>query len=132
MMRRYLIYLLVAITAVVLLCAGGAIGYEFFYAGTRIVVRNTGQEAMRDVTVHVTGRVYSLGDLAPGDSRTQKVSPTGESSAEIEFTDEGDRRVRLNADCYFEPGLGYRGRIDVEIRDGKIVAVKDEAKGLFY
>jgi hypothetical protein len=121
-MSRYRVHFIVA---AILLCAG-VIGYFVFAPGVRVTVRNTGQEMMRDVTVHVTGRAYAIGDLAAGGSRTRRVSPTSESHVEVEFTDEQSRRVRLVAGAYFEPG--YRGQIDIEIRDGKVVAVKDEVR----
>jgi hypothetical protein len=100
-MSRYRICLFVA---VFLLFAGGAIGYLVFSVGVRVAVRNTRAEKIRDVTVKVTGRSYVIGDLAPGISQTAKVSPTSESSVEVEFTDEQERRIRLNAGGYLEPG----------------------------
>lgn len=118
------------IVVVILLCGGGAIGYAVCTRGVRVVVRNTGQERMRDVTIHVTGRMYALGDLAPGNSGSQRVSPTGESSVEIEFTDEQGQRVRLGAVGYLEPG--YRGQIEMEIQNGKASAVKDEIQISIY
>src|SRR5436309_1468181 len=99
-MSRYRVY----ITSTVLLICIGVICYLVFAPEVRVTVWNTGQEIMGDVTIHVTGRAYSLGDLAPGVSRAQMVSPTSESHVEVEFTDEQDSRVRLKVDCYFEPG----------------------------
>jgi hypothetical protein len=125
-MSRYRVHIIVAAA----LLFAGVIGYIVFAPGVHVTVRNTGQEAMRDVTVQVTGRAYSLGDLAPGGSRTRQVSPTSESHVEVEFTDEQGKRVRLAAGGYCEPG--YRGQIDIEIRDGKVVAVKDEVRISIY
>jgi len=46
------------------------------------------------------------------------VHPTGESHLEIEFTDADGQAKRLDAGGYFEPG--YRGTIDISIKDGVI------------
>ncbi len=61
---------------------------------------------------------YDLGDIAPGESATARVNPTGESELEVEFRDTDDQTHRLNAGGYFESG--YRGSIRVEIKDGVI------------
>jgi hypothetical protein len=126
-MSRHRLHILLA---VILLCVGGEISYLVCTAGYKISVRNTGQENMRDVTVIVTGRCYSIGDIAPGSSRSRRVSPTGESSVEVEFTDEQGKCVRLAAGGYLEPG--YRGQMDIEIQDGKIVVVKDKMRTVPY
>lgn len=123
-MTRYRLHIIIAAT---LICAGGGIGYRFCTAGVTVSVRNTGQEMMRDVTVLVTGRRYSIGDLAPGGSRSRRVSPTSESSVEVEFTDAQGGRILLMAGGYLESG--YRGQMDIEIRDRKIAAVNDEIQG---
>jgi hypothetical protein len=122
MMSRNRVHIIV----VGVLLFAGVIGYIIFGPGVHVTVRNTGQVVMRDVTVHVTGRAYSLGDLAAGGLRTQKVSPTGKSHVEVEFTDEQGKRVRLDADCYFSPD--FRGQIDIHIKDGKVVAVQNEVR----
>jgi len=125
-MRRYLVSIIVSMGILV----AALIGFGVIPPGVVVKVRNTGQEVMRDLTVHVTGREYSLGDLLPGDFRTRKVLPTSESHVEVEFTDELCQRVRLNAGGYFEPG--YRGEIYIEIRDGMLVAVKHQVRISIY
>jgi hypothetical protein len=86
--------------------------------GVQVSVSNDGDTPVHDLVVHVTGRSYPIGDVQPGSSRNLRVNPTSESHLELEFTGEDGRRVRLDAGGYFEPG--YRGRIDVRIKDGKI------------
>ncbi len=125
-MSRYRVPILVAAPLLFI----GVIGSHVFTPGVHVTVRNTGQEFMQDVTVHVTGRVYSFGDLPPASFRTRKVSPTSESHVEVEFTDEQGKRVRLVAGGYFEPG--YRGQIDIEIKDGKVGAIQDEVRISIY
>lgn len=86
-------------------------------SGIEVRVENTGQTAIRSLTLHVTGNLYSLGDLAPGAFKETTVNSTGESGLELEFEDHGQAR-RLNAGGYFEPG--YRGTIRLSIKDGVI------------
>jgi hypothetical protein len=75
-MNRYCVYIIVAVA----LLFAGVIGYLVFAPGAHVTVRNTGREALRDVKLYVTGRAYSLGDLAPGSVRTHQVSPLYEAN----------------------------------------------------
>jgi hypothetical protein len=117
------------IGAAVLLVAGLA-GYSLFGPGVRVTLFNTGKTTMRDVAIHVPGQTCKLGDIPPGHFCTQKMSPGSKAHVEVEFTDEHGQRVRLPAGGYFEPGS--RGHIDIEIKSGTIVAVKqDVRRGVF-
>lgn len=82
------------------------------------MLHNAGSTDLSSVVLHVTGRSYPLGDLAPRASAHATVSPTSESHLEIEFADADGKPKRLNAGGYFEPG--YRGTIRVSIKDGAI------------
>jgi hypothetical protein len=113
------------IAAAILLVAGFA-GYTIFAPGVRVTVLNTGKTPLREVTVHVTGRSYALGDIPPGHFSGQKVSPTSKSHFEVEFTDEQGKRVRHSAGGYLEASC--RGYIDIEIRDGQVVNVKNQVR----
>jgi hypothetical protein len=104
----------------------GFAGYAIFAPGVRVTVLNTGKTPLREVTVHVTGRSYALGDIAPGHFSGQKVSPTSKSHIEVEFTDEKGKRVRHSAGGYLEGSC--RGYIDIEIRDGQVVNVKNQVR----
>jgi hypothetical protein len=117
---------LIPLTVLVALAVGYVIWLVALAPGVHVTVRNTGQGAMRETTLHVTGRAYRIGDLASGSAHACTVSPTSESHIELEFTDERGQRPRLEVGCYFEPG--YRGRIDIEVRDGKVVTVKDDSR----
>jgi hypothetical protein len=97
--------------------------------GVYVTVINHGPEALHAVTIQVTGRAYSLGDLAPGQSGRRKVLPTSESHADIEYTDAAGRRIRLEGGGYFEPG--YRGELVFEIRDGKLEITKNDIRLLY-
>jgi len=66
----------------------------------------------------VTGASCNLGDIAPGATADAMVHPTSESHLEIQFTDGDGQDKRLDAGGYFEPG--YRGTINVSIKDGVI------------
>jgi hypothetical protein len=97
-----------------------------FRAGVQVTVENTGTTSSKAVVLHVTGASYELGDIAPGESAAARVSPTGESSLDIEFTDADGKIQRLKAGGYFESG--YRGSIRVEIKDGQIDKFEDNTK----
>jgi uncharacterized membrane protein len=123
-MRRYHVWIIIATIFVL----AGVIGYFEFASGVRVTVRNTGQNRLRDVKVHVTGGSYSLGDLAPGGFQTRRVSSTSKSHVEVEFTD-GQSSIRLDAGGYFNQG--YRGTIDIDIRNGKIATVKHDVRASY-
>jgi hypothetical protein len=72
-------------------------------------------------SVHVTGAAYDLGDIEPGQSKSVRVSPTGESHVEIEHL-----AGRLIVNTYFEGG--YRGHLDVEVTPTKVVRIEDKVR----
>lgn len=90
--------------------------------GIRVTVRNAGPESLRSLVLHVTGAVFPVGDVAPGQSVTATVRSTGESHLELEF-ETGHGRRRLDAGGFFEPG--YRGGYEVVIADGAIRSTRD-------
>lgn len=91
-----------------------------------MTVENTGASPLKSVVLHVTGESYDIGDIAPGETATARVIPTGESELEVEFKDTDGQTQRLNAGGYFESG--YRGSIRVEIKDGQIDKFEDNTK----
>jgi hypothetical protein len=80
--------------------------------GVTIVLRNTDAAALTDVTIHVTGRDYPIGNLPAGATRRVLVDPTGESHIEISQVQAGGRG-RLPVSCYFE--AGYSGSIEIDV-----------------
>ena len=94
-----------------------------FPGGVEAVIRNTGRARMRDIRVIVTGHSYAIGDLAPGQSRSVRVNPDGESHIVLTYTDASGVGQRLTVDCYFESG--YSGSITVEVAEGTIAKVDD-------
>ena len=90
--------------------------------GVLFTLVNAGTEPLPRVTVHVTGRSYSLGAIGPGGSRSVKLNPTGESHIELGLPDA--RRLRI--DCYFENG--YRGTIRAEVTPQGAVSVRNEVR----
>lgn len=112
----------------VLLVIAALIGMPAFQlrSGVRVTVQNAGTTPLKSVVLHVTGATYALDDIAPGESATMRVNPTGESHLEVEFTDIDGQTQRLNAGGYFESG--YRGSIRVEIDDGQISEIDENVK----
>ena len=72
-----------------------------------VAVSTEGSHELRSVVVYVTGRSYSLGDLAVGESSAVYVEPISESNVELEFVDFLGKTKRLNVSGYCEPG--YQG-----------------------
>ena len=109
----------VAAAVAVLVAIGVAL--LFLNRGVAVTVRNVGTESLRGVVVHVTGKSYPVGNIQAGDSRSVRVSPTGESHIEIEHS-----KGRLIVDTYFESG--YRGGVCVEITETEIKRVKNDVR----
>ena len=96
-------------------------------AGVEFTLKNAGADALRSVTVHVTGRSYELGDIPLGGAKTVKLSPTSESHIEVRLA----TGRNLSIDCYLEHG--YRGRINATVTSTAVVAVTDEVRiGSFF
>jgi hypothetical protein len=91
-------------------------------AGVEFTLNNAGSEALRSVTVEVTGRSYKLGDIPPVGSKTVKLNPTAESHIELRFSTGLD----LTIDCYLEPDYG--GSIQAKVTSKAVVAVKNEVR----
>jgi hypothetical protein len=66
------------------------------------------------VVLHVTGRSYRVGDIAPG----------GCTDLQIEFTDGLGNERRVPIDCYIEPS--YRGEIRARINDGRLEMTEEQ------
>jgi hypothetical protein len=113
-MRRHLWVIAVVVIAMVT-------SVLIWTPGPKAVVTNTGTTAMRNVRVEVTGRAYPIGDLPPGESRSLRVRPTGESHIVLRYADTNGAAQAVRVDCYFESG--YSGRISVDVADGKVSRV---------
>ena len=95
--------------------------------GVKAVIRNTGTTAMHDVHVVVTGRSYSIGDLAPSQSRATRVQPTSESHIVLTYADGQGGAHLLTVDCYIE-SRHYSGSITVDVADGAVAKVDDQIR----
>jgi hypothetical protein len=88
--------------------------------GVTVVLRNADSTALTDVTIHVTGRDYPIGDVPPGSTRRVLVDPTSESHIEIS-QQLADGRGRSPVDCYFE--AGYSGEIDISVSRTSVAVI---------
>jgi hypothetical protein len=105
------------LACVALLLLAGLV-VTFSRSGVHVTIKNTGSQPLRSVVLHVPGASHSLGDIPLGATAQATVHATGESHLEIEFTNPDGQPYRLDAGGYFEPG--YRGTIDISIKDGVI------------
>lgn len=64
-----------------------------------VTVVNHGSEALRSAAIHVTGKDYPIGDLAPGASKSIFVEPRHDSDVEMSFAP--GRRLAIG--CYLLP-----------------------------
>jgi hypothetical protein len=101
-----------------LVLVGGGLAWYHFRPGVRVTVENAGTEPMRAVVLHVTGRSYTIGDIAPGGCTETILVPTSESDLQIEFTDGRGNERRVPIECYIEPS--NRGEIRARINDGRL------------
>ena len=105
--------------------AVGAAGlvWAYWHRGVTVIVRNTDSGPLIDVTVHVTGADYAIGDIASGSSRQVLVAPTGASHVEISHR-AADGRERIPVTCYFE--AGDSGTIHVELSGTSATVVDNQ------
>lgn len=120
-MKKSLRFAIIALVAMVLL-AVVYFSVRTATAGVAFTLSNSGTEALRSVTVQVTGRSYELGDIPPGGSKIVKLNPTSESHIKLLFP----TGRSLTIDSYFEPD--YRGRINASVTSMAVVTVTDEVR----
>ncbi len=90
--------------------------------GVEFTLKNVGAEALRSVTLELTGQSYVLGDIAPGASKMVKVNPLVEAHRiDVRFP---NGRM-LSIDCYIEKDDG--GSIKADVTSQAVVTVKDES-----
>lgn len=114
--RRWAI---VAVIAVVVVAIPASL--LIWTPGVKAVVTNTGTTAMRNVRVEVTGGAYPIGDLQPGEKRSVRVRPKGESHIVLRYADPDGATHAVDVDCYFESG--YSGSIAADVADGKVTRI---------
>lgn len=93
--------------------------YLWFGAGITVIVHNQGDSPLSDLEVHIAGVTYELGDVTSGSTRKCTVKPVSESHVEITYQLPGGGEAQHTVDCYFEPG--YRGVIEVDVREGELI-----------
>jgi hypothetical protein len=106
--------------AIAVLVAVGMISYLAAMPGIRVTVRNAGPGVMRAVTIHGSGRDYSLEDLVPGSLGTRNMAAEHLSELHVEFTDEQGKSASLAVGKPVSPGVS-QGEIEIAIRDGSVV-----------
>jgi hypothetical protein len=102
-----------------------ALGILFFsscapdHFGAKVSLENVGTAPLRSVVIRVTGKSYSVGDVAAGESRVVETYPTGESHVVIELVDDDGSKKEFPIDCYFESG--YRSIINVKLTASSVL-----------
>lgn len=124
-MKKFIRLAMVAFVAMAAI-ATMYVGVRAATAGVEFTLTNLGANALRSVTVQVTGRSYGLGDIPPGASKTVKLNPTSESHIELRLA----TGRNLTIDCYIEPQ--YRGRINATVTSTAVVAVTDDVRAASF
>ena len=96
--------------------------YMFQNTGVKVVIQNSGSKTLYDLSVQVTGKMYSLGNIPSGEIKSVVVNPKGESNIEIEHG-KGSRK-KILIDCYIEPG--YKGKIKIDLDSDKILNIENK------
>ena len=79
--------------------------------GVTVEVINNTDGIIGEVSVEVTGATYDLGDIAPDESASVRVTPTGESGVVVVGIRDGEPD-RVSVGTYFEES-GYQGSVTV-------------------
>ena len=107
MLKRVAFYLSIAFTMALLTSCGDAI---------EVVVQNNGPDVLKDVKVRTYQDSYMLGDIPPGESRSESFDPSGDSNLAISYT---SRPEWQDIDVYVTRGVA--GQITLEMENGEIV-----------
>jgi len=105
----------------VLLVAGCSVVDNY---GAEVFIENVGTVPLTAVEVVVTGAAYTIETIPPGETRSVKVYPNGESSLSLALTDEAGQSTQLDVNVYFESG--YRGRLDLKVTQSELVEFNHE------
>ena len=112
--------IVLVLLAIVFICA-----FAWFTRGLHVSLANGGVDRLEGVTVHVSGKKYSVGDLQPGESKTIEITYTVESGIKLHFTTASGVTRQLLVDVYL--GQNYQGTIYVEMTSEKILRVGNTA-----
>lgn len=97
--------------------------------GVLVTVRNVEPNTLRAVTITVAGDTETVGDVGPDEIKSVRVRATGDSHITVEHGDTPERRKRLEADCYLNPGA--KGFMTVDVgEDSATVSVDRTRAGL--
>lgn len=81
--------------------------------GPRFTVVNRSAVVLDDVRLEYSGGSAPIGRLSPGETRSVRITPRGESGLQIGFRDPGGVVHEQKVDVYFE--TGYRGTLEIAI-----------------
>jgi hypothetical protein len=113
---------MVAIVGSVLAIGAGVLVFGAISGrGVLIVVENVDTLPISEAVVIVADRRYSVGSIAPGESKSSLVHPMRETHVEIETVNELGATKRLHVGEYVAPGL--TGEIRVKVTGEQVISV---------
>jgi len=120
-----------ALASILTLTGIGVVGVVWanWHRGVTVILHNADAVSLSDITIHVTGHDYPIGDIPPGFTKHVLVDPTADSHIEISQR-LADGRERLPVECYFESG--YSGTITIAVSTRSATVVDNQiAVGLW-
>ena len=91
-----------------------------------VTVENVGVRTIGNVEVEMSGKVYDLGDIEPGETETEFTFPNADSGVKLEWTADGERQESLIGGYVT---LGSHGWIEVQVDGAEVVRSIDRGWG---
>jgi hypothetical protein len=123
MLRSHVSRIVLSLVGVVLSYIAGLYVREHY--GIAVIIQNASGKSLRQVSVKVepTGRMVSVGHLAPAEHRRVFVTPQTESHISLEYTDAGGQPHVETVVGYVE--AGYCGKAEVTVLPEEKVTSKE-------
>ena len=87
---------------------------------------------MADVTVHVAGNKFVIGDLAPEESRRAHVTPRNQAGGATVSLVLPDGTKREMVICPYLESKGFSGSVHVEVHNGGVLRIVSSTIGVGY
>ncbi|WP_057659747.1 hypothetical protein [Pseudoxanthomonas dokdonensis] len=105
------------------ICAVLTSAFSACSSGTPVAFHNTSEHRLESVVISGSGFEASLGAIAPGQSITVDVYPSGESGLDVSFAAKG-QDYSYGPQDYFEGGGSYK--VSATVNQDLTVAVSSE------
>lgn len=90
------------------------------------IITNSGATQMLDSSLACAQQNIHIGDFLPGETRTIRLDPCGDSHILISYKDDNGIDQIINVDCYVTGGS--LGKIIIDVADGKTTRIEDQTR----